>query len=180
MSEAWMQTYTGKRFDLLAPQPSEIDILDIAHALSMQCRFTGHCSEFYSVAEHSICVSYLVPPEDAFSALMHDAAEAYISDISSPLKRLLPDYKRIELIVERAIATKFDIDIHRSSIKDADMAMLEAERRCMHRSPPQSWELPEMSERMVLHGWDMIMCHPSYDAEVEFMRRFNELNKDSH
>jgi len=81
----WIETYTGKQFYPLDPYPEDIDVRDIAHALSNLCRFTGHCRAFYSVAEHSIYVSTHVPKTMALQALFHDAPEAYIADISGPL-----------------------------------------------------------------------------------------------
>jgi len=83
--EHWITTYTGKRFHYLDPQPEEIDIVDIAHALSLTCRFGGHCKEFYSVAEHSIRVAEIVPKEFQLLALLHDAGEAYTGDVQSPI-----------------------------------------------------------------------------------------------
>ncbi|MEM4379972.1 MAG: hypothetical protein QXL01_04720, partial [Thermoplasmatales archaeon] len=85
--EPWIETYSGKKFDYLAQ--SELDIEDIAHALSNLCRFNGHTRVFYSVAEHSVNVSSMVPPELKIAALLHDAAEAYIGDVPSPLKQLI-------------------------------------------------------------------------------------------
>lgn len=87
---------SGEYFDLAEPEACAFQVSDIAHALGNICRFTGHTQRFYSVAEHSVICSHMVPPEDAMAALMHDAAEAFIGDVSSPLKSLLPDYKAVE------------------------------------------------------------------------------------
>src|SRR5258706_13895138 len=82
----WIETYSGKQFHILDPQLDEIELYDIAHALSMQCRYTGHCESFYSVAEHCVIVSMLVPKEMAIAGLFHDASEAYLTDEVSPVK----------------------------------------------------------------------------------------------
>jgi hypothetical protein len=87
----YIVTYTGRRFHFLDPKIDEISIEDIAHALSNVCRFTGHTKRFYSVAEHSCLVSALC--DNRLEGLLHDASEAYMSDLSSPLKMLVPDYK---------------------------------------------------------------------------------------
>lgn len=83
---SWIQTFTGKKVFPLAMTTDMVDIKDIAHALSLKCRFTGHCRTFYSVAEHSMRVAELVRPELKLAALLHDAAEAYLPDFARPIK----------------------------------------------------------------------------------------------
>jgi len=84
----YIRAYSGKRVVLTAPRPETIDIEDIAHALARVCRFVGHTAGLYTVAQHSVFVSELVPPRDALWGLLHDAAEAYIGDLPSPVKNL--------------------------------------------------------------------------------------------
>lgn len=103
---SFIQTFAGKHFNYLDIQQDAIEIEDIANALSNICRFAGHLPEFYSVGQHSVLTSYLVPQEFALEALLHDAAEAYLQDIPDPLKRLLPDYRAIEDQVDAAIRQK--------------------------------------------------------------------------
>ncbi|MFB5172848.1 HD family hydrolase [Erwinia amylovora] len=127
---SWIQTVTGKHFNFVNTDSASICIEDIAGALSNICRFTGHLTDFYSVAQHSVHVSYLVPAEYAFEALLHDAAEAYCSDINSPLKSLLPDYRDIENRIETVIRRKFGLPpVISTPVKYADLIMLATERR---------------------------------------------------
>jgi uncharacterized protein len=98
--------HSGAWFDFCAPSKSDFTIEDIAHGLANICRYSGQCSEFYSVAEHSILVSEVAKGFE-FEALMHDAAEAFLGDITRPLKQLLPDFKKIETEVELAVFERF-------------------------------------------------------------------------
>lgn len=138
---SWIQTYTGRAFDLLDPQPDMVVIEDIAHALSNICRFTGHTRVFYSVADHSCHVAEILPDELRLQGLLHDAAEAYIQDIATPLKWLLPDYKLIEQRVWKAIAAKFNLpEVLDPQVKSADLCMLMTERRDLLSAPPHPWD----------------------------------------
>lgn len=137
---SWIQTYSGEKFDLLNPTPSMINIQDIAHALSNLCRFTGHVDRFYSVAEHSWRVAGLVPRPLIKQALLHDAAEAYIQDIASPLKALLPEYQMIERRVWWAICDRFNLPYKLDeAVKIADLKMLKRERTDLMGEPPELW-----------------------------------------
>lgn len=140
----WMQTVTGRQFWPLDPRPEDIDIIDIAHALSMMCRFGGHCDRFYSVAEHSVLVSENVPPQDALWALLHDASEAYIADIVRPAKRFINGYKDIEGRIMAAVCGAFDLPyIEPPSVKRADNAILADEAAQIMGAKPKDWILPE-------------------------------------
>ena len=140
----WIQTYTGKRFTPLDPQPDQICIEDIAHALSLQCRYSGHCRAFYSVAEHSMRVSQIVPAEHQFAGLMHDAAEAYMGDMASPIKQMFPEFKRMENQIMKVVCEVFGIEWPLDpSVKIADNIMLATEARDLMVSPPEDWHLLE-------------------------------------
>lgn len=96
----FIKTHTGQHIDYRNVTTNQIVIEDTAIALSNIYRFAGHVPDFYSVPQHAVLCSQIVPAEFALEALMHDAAEAYCQDIPAPLKRLLPDYQRIEVAVD--------------------------------------------------------------------------------
>lgn len=123
-----IRTFTGNYIDVTNPQPENICIEDIAHALSNSCRFGGHTMQFYSVAEHSMRVAELVGPHFKLAALLHDASEAYLIDMPTPIKLLLPDYNKIEFRLMDVIADKFGFTwpmVHEVAL--ADKKMLETE-----------------------------------------------------
>jgi hypothetical protein len=131
----FITTFRGKKFHYLDPDPEDIDIRDIAHALSMTCRFGGHVREFYSVAEHSMRVAILVPPRLMIPALLHDAHEAYLHDVPRPIKYDMPGYKEMADRIQRAIDIKFNIDKlsveDEAIIKNADNVMLMTEAKSL-------------------------------------------------
>lgn len=102
-------THTGKLIDVCNPRPEDIDITDISHALGNICRWAGHSSRFFSVAQHSVIVSDQVSPENALWGLLHDAAEAYLMDIPTPLKKLWPAYKKLEDAMQKVIFECFGL-----------------------------------------------------------------------
>jgi hypothetical protein len=107
----WMQTYSGRKFWPLDPRADEIFIEDIAHALSMACRYGGHCQRFYSVAEHSVLLSRALPQPYKLWGLLHDASETYVLDVIRPLKPSLPGYREIEDRVIFEVAKKFGLTL---------------------------------------------------------------------
>lgn len=126
-------TYSGRTIDPLRPDQDAIDVEDIAHALSNMCRFTGHTRVLYTVADHSVRCAGLVSSKHALTALMHDASEAYLTDIARPVK-LDPDfgpfYRSAEARLERVIAARFGLIYpFPQEIHDADNLMLRTEQR---------------------------------------------------
>lgn len=140
----WIQTFSGIQFWPLDPLPEEILIEDIAHALSHQCRFAGHCNEFYSVADHSVRVSEIVPWEFALWGLMHDAAEAYLVDLSRPIKKFSTmgaAYSEIEAGLMKSIAARFSLKgCEPALVKRADNILLVTEKRDLMKCAPKPWE----------------------------------------
>ena len=169
----WAQVYTGEKFWPLDPKPEEVDIKDIAHSLAFQCRFNGHTNTFYSIAQHSVLVSKIVPPEQALAGLFHDASETYTGDVISPLKKFLPpEFKEIEKIIEKAIFEHFGIaNVNHSEIKKADKISLFTEMRDLMEKPPAKWEDEDLFEP---HPEKIISLNPE-DAEKEFLERYKEL-----
>ena len=98
LKDRYLSTYTGKKFYPYDPRPEQICIEDIAHGLSMLCRFAGQCRFFFSVAEHSIAVAHLLPANLKLFGLLHDASEAYLADLPRPVKAGLPEYRAIETL----------------------------------------------------------------------------------
>lgn len=143
--DGWIYTYTGRKFWPLAPKYGDVDPADVAHALSLKCRFTGHCSRFYSVGEHSLRVASVVeqmvegegPVKRTIVAyaLLHDAAEAYLPDVARSVKPFLAGWNEIEERVQNAVLRRFGLpevrgDVTRiEQIGKADDAVLHYEMR---------------------------------------------------
>ncbi|HLJ02890.1 MAG TPA: YfbR-like 5'-deoxynucleotidase [Solirubrobacteraceae bacterium] len=174
----YLQTVSGRWLNPFDPDPEQIDIGDIARALSNQCRFGGHCRAFYSVAQHSVLVSELVAQrggdvEDVFAALMHDAAEAYLGDMPHPIKHRSPlgaAFREVEEHLERALRERFGIRADVAALKPADRALLATERRAFSA---ETWHWPELEGieplEIELNAW------PPDVAERKFAQRFAEL-----
>ncbi len=126
----WIQTYTGKKFYPLDPRPEDVCIEDIAHALSLICRYNGHSRVFYSVAEHSYRMSLAEIRGNPKWFLMHDAAEAFLSDVPRPIKPMLPEFAQIEKSILKVIGEKFNLgEFDEAEILNADLIMLATEKR---------------------------------------------------
>lgn len=166
----WIQTYTGKAFWPLDPQCADIEIVDIAHALSHMCRYNGHTTKFYSVAEHCVHISRSVPPEDALWALLHDAPEAYLSDIPAPLKEFIPGWSALEDAIMRKICDRFNLPHEKPvSIKDADKRILMDEQAQVLNPTALNWGVNYKPLGIQIKAWS------SQSARECFLRRFEQL-----
>lgn len=142
VDKEWIQTFTGRHFYPFNPKAEDIDIIDIAHSLSMQCRFTGHVNKFMSVAQHSLLVSDLCPMPDKLYGLLHDASEAYLTDVARPVKHH-PNFS-LYRVAEAQIMDKVWEHFGMSkevpeSVHVADEMALSIEARCLMGSI-EDWE----------------------------------------
>jgi hypothetical protein len=176
--KAWISTFTGKKFFLLHPRLKDIDIKDIAHSLSHQCRWTGHTRYHYSIAQHSWYCSFIGPESEALDRLMHDGSEAYMGDMNRPLKHFTqagPAYRAQEAVVQNAIAVKYGLAlVQPPSVHYADNLLLYAEKEQLiagHHRWKIKWGTGGVSARIKIVRWT------PEKAEKKFLERFRELNK---
>lgn len=171
-----IQLYSGAFFDYNNPEASEPTIEDIARALSHVCRFAGHVSHFYSVAQHAVNVSRITPPESAFQGLMHDTAEAFTNDLPTPLKTALPVFKELEVAIERAMSKRFLFSYPLTDdVKLADLQLLKLEKRALKPNATQNWAvLDGVSIAGLNKVVDLTEWAPEF-ARNEFLRRYEEL-----
>lgn len=174
LTTPYVSTVSGNRFYPLEPRIDRVCIEDIAHGLAYQCRFNGQTGEFYSVAQHSLLVSSLVPTDLRLAALLHDAAEAYLGDMVKPLKVLLPAFAAIEDQVGAIIAAAFQVDFSDyAPIKRADLIALATEKRDLMPRSAERWAyldgITPMAQRIV-------SMHPG-EAKRAFLDEFARLNR---
>lgn len=167
----WMQTFTGRPFYPMSPEPEDIDARDIAHALSLLCRYGGHVTRFYSVAEHCVLMSEMVAPVNALWALLHDATEAYMGDMIRPLKSAMPAYRVAEDRLAAAIARRFGLAlVCPAEVKLADARILLDERDALMTQPPQPWAIDHLAPLGV-----EVRCWSPEEAEKRYLEHLREL-----
>lgn len=171
----WMQTVSGRQFYPLHPRPEDVDPGDIAHALSLLCRYNGHVDRFYSVAEHCVLLSHAVSPENALWALLHDATEAYIGDMVRPLKRHIGQYQLIEARLMLHIAERFALPPRHgllqgqipAEVKEADSRILLDERAVLMSATRHAWEIDGLQPLGVtIYGWQPEQAKREYAARL--------------
>lgn len=186
IGDQWISLLSGGRFNYNKPEESDVTIEDIASALSNVCRFSGHLPRFYSVAQHLVNASRIVPEQDAFTALMHDTAEAFTNDLPTPLKWALPVFKDLEVSIESAMGKKFGFTYpYPQTVKDADTTMLLLEKRYV-KEDKSEWPLYEDLERELLKPANLVRLLNTVDLESwqprrakrEFMERYEELRAE--
>lgn len=171
---SWMHTYTGENIYPYDLTPEQVNIVDIAHALSRICRFGGHCEGFYSVAQHSVLISELVDKKYKLCALLHDSPEAYVCDIPKPVKMHLEGYNKLEDQIWKTISSKFSLpEKIPSEIKDQDRAIVQVELRDIMGCDPSDGmlEIDHPIPPVEISG------KKSDEAKMEFLERFAELKE---
>lgn len=196
--QGWIQTYSGVRFEILNPTTEMINRTDIAHALSLICRFNGHTRFFYSVAQHSLLVKELISIELCDNkynlltdkenlklqlyALLHDASEAYIGDITRPLKKLakMSSYRDIEKNLEYVIAQKFGLSAQMPQlIKDMDNLALMVEARDLMSPLHKDWlDVPKNIDHIgQIYPMFQSLCESKFLGELHILeKRIKEMD----
>lgn len=172
IEKSWVITLSGNRFSILKPEPDAIEIEDIACALARQARFNGHTKFFYSVGQHSCLGAEVSPTKDiALHMLFHDATEAYIGDLVSPVKALLPDFEVIESRIHWAISKKFNLEFPLPKVvKQIDRRLLATEVRDLITKDLSSWNIkPDEPFDFPIIPW------PPEVTEARFLELANKL-----
>jgi hypothetical protein len=154
------------------------DIESIAHALSNKCRFSGHSRKFWSVAQHSVLVSCYCDLEDAKWGLLHDASEAYLVDLPTPLK-ILPEfsfYKEIEDKLQEVVYKTFGlIGPEPPSIYRADKILLVSEKRDL-MPENDGWKISDIFPPEKFPPLPFTLCPLEPEqSEKFFLNRFKDL-----
>lgn len=161
MAKAIARTSSRYPFDFANPDPRHVDIVDIGLGLSKECRWNGQLppDEFLSVAQHCVMASEMLPPHQQFEGLLHDGEEAYVRDLASPIKSLIPQYVSLAAGVTRAIRIRFDLPLehHSADVKNVDR------------------ELQEMEEGAIFGNGPKFELWSPRQAFERFIERFNEL-----
>lgn len=179
--EQWISLLSGAKFNYNRPEESDVTIEDLASALSNICRFAGHLPRFYSVAQHLVNASRIVGDDNAFTALMHDTAEAFTNDLPTPLKWAFPIFKELEVKTEKAMGDKFGFAYpYPDEVKEADTIMLMLEKYFV-KEDDSIWPNYEKYTKKVvspfLNKVDLDSWQPRR-ARREFLERFEELKNN--
>ena len=172
----YITTHSGQKFSLIDPQPEDVHIKDVAHHLGRICRFNGAVHTFYSVAQHSVFVSSLVEDQIKFTALLHDAGEAYYGDMSSPFKMAMQELvgSRWDVIldrIDRVIKVSFNLKFTDcSEIRLSDRIAMATEIRDL-----TYWNLENMA--LTLPTPDPTKLNPSgpFFATIDFLDTYRSL-----
>lgn len=183
MVAPWIQLYNSEYFDFDKPSYSQISIETIAHSLSMQCRYNGHSTDFYSVSEHSVLVAKRVyeltgNPMYCLHGLLHDASEAIICDVPRPLKYIydMEWYRSVEKEIQRNLYIRFigeyDFSLAAEYTDKADFELLSTEKEQIMPEPPFAWGYlpPSLNYK--------IECLVPLEAKERFLSTYNRYKSD--
>lgn len=167
-----IRTYTGKKFHIFNPKPREIDIIDIAHASSMNCRFNSHTRSFYSVGSHLVIGAKLIADEFKKQYLVHDFSETYIGDLVTPIKRRNKAYIRMERRIERIINKKYGLPFPMApEVKDMDNLMFRMESTYLMNNKTYAKEKFPLTKRQFMKE----INKTPRQVERELLNMFNKL-----
>ena len=173
----YTELYSGRRLYFLNPQPEQFTIEDIAHGLALTCRYNGQCKTFYSVAEHCIWVASSLPNSLKKAGLLHDAPEAFMGDMVSPLKQHMPKFSEIEDKIHTVVNEKYGIkplsDVDKSMLKMVDMQVRMTEARVLMKSQGAEWS--EFGDLEEIEGVNIKQPMPWEQAEFFFLQGCSEL-----
>lgn len=183
----WIHTYKGRKFSPLNPKPDQVEREDIAHSLALKCRWTGHCKEFYSIAEHSIRVKRLIEKwgggyMQQLDGLLHDAGETYLADVASPIKMAValctprgPEkYNETEAVIMEAIYEHFGLGLFTEAshniVKRADEIMLITEARdLLHGTEEWGWQSVYEPDGEIIRPLPWLAAEATYLSQLEFL-----------
>lgn len=179
-----METYTGLEVNPLDLRPEDIRIEDIAHSLSLLCRYGGHCKTFYSVAQHSLHVAVVISerfPLVRLFGLLHDAAETYLGDMITPLKERIPAFRKYENEIMVRILSKFcprpPTPLEWIRVKRADARVLLGEAFFLMPSRGEGWR--EDTIPAGLNAEPVIARATPKEAETLFLNQFLNLRQEA-
>lgn len=192
----WLETYTGIKFYPLDPRPEEVEIEDVAHALSNICRFNGHTKWFYPVSAHCVNLAYLVEAHNfnkqfQLFALLHDAAEAYICDFPAPIKKTNSTYVFMEWEILNAIFEKYNVppmnEQEQAIITYFDKALLRLEAEQL-KNCTENWHVkfPVIEQEKIKSKFDFDyemreQKHFSFqEHKVNYLEMFKKLTKEEN
>lgn len=188
LAEGWIYSKNNRKLSLANYSVDDVDIDEIAHALANTCRFGGHCSSFYSVAEHCVIMANLVEEEFTshpeyskprrllpLAALLHDASEYMLTDVPKPFKFLMPEFEKYERLIMDVIEIKFGINTRHPFIKELDKRMVISEANELFDEPEwtKTWPHPHIPDFAKKH----LACFDPEAAYFAFMDKYRELTQ---
>lgn len=174
--DGWIELHSGGRFPFKSFTKGDIHIQDLAHALAHVCRYNGHVQKFYSVAEHSVVMMLWaernlkdITPVELMTILLHDASEAYIGDMTRPLKQMFPEFKALEERIHMAVAERFGTMYpHPEWLKDLNLRILVDERKQAMGKTENDWGMTSLEGLNVyLSFWSPAEARDQFRKQYE-------------